>query len=54
MQNGVLYKKWEAPNLKSSISQVIILPKCIKRVLEEAHDTPSGGHFEINKTWEKI
>jgi len=58
VQNGVLHKKWKAPNLESSILQVIVLRKCIKRVLEEAHDTLSDGHFEVNfevnKTLEKI
>jgi len=49
----VLHKKWEAPNLKSSILQVIVPQKRIKR--EEAHaDIPSGGHFRVNKTLEKI
>jgi len=38
VQNEVLYKKWETPNLKSNILQVIIPQKCIKRKLEEAHD----------------
>jgi len=33
--------------------QVIVPRRCIKRVLE-AHDAPSGGHFEINKTLEKV
>jgi len=27
VRNGVLYKKWVAPNLKSSILQVIVLQK---------------------------
>jgi len=53
-QNGVLYKKWEAPNLKSYIMQLVVPQKCIKQILEEAHDTPSGGHFGVNKTLEKI
>jgi len=52
VRNGVLHKKWEALNLKSSILQVIVPRKYIKRILEKAHDTPSG-HFGINKTLEK-
>jgi len=54
--NGVLHKKWEAPNLKSNVMQ-IVSQRCIKRVLEEAHDTLSSGHFEINKEisfWRKF
>jgi len=53
VRNGVLHKKWEAPNMKSNILQVIVPQKCIKRMLE-VHDTPSGGHFGINKILEKI
>lgn len=26
----------------------------MKQILEEAHDAPSGGHFGVNKTLEKI
>ncbi|XP_011688274.1 PREDICTED: uncharacterized protein LOC105450226 [Wasmannia auropunctata] len=54
IKNGVLYKKWEAPNLKESIAQLIVPKKWVKRILEEIHDSPSGGHFGINKTLEKI
>jgi len=34
--------------------QLVVPQKCVKQVLEEAHDTPSGGHFGINRTLEKI
>jgi len=54
IQNGVLYKRWETPNLKNTVIQVIVPKTRIKQILEEAHDFLSGGHFKINKTLEKI
>jgi len=54
VQNGVLYKRWETPNLKNTVVQLIVPKIRIKQILEEAHDSPSGGHFGINKTLEKI
>ncbi|KMQ86489.1 krab-a domain-containing protein [Lasius niger] len=54
LQNGILYKKWEAPNLKSSFLQLIVPRKRVKEILEEVHDSPSGGHFGVNKTLEKV
>lgn len=54
IKDDVLYKRWEAPNLKSSFLQLIVPRKRIKDILKEAHDSPSGGHFGVNKTLEKI
>lgn len=54
VHDGVLFKRWEAPNLKSSILQVIVPRSKIKQILEEAHDIPTGGHFGINKTLSKL
>lgn len=54
LKNGVLYKKWEAPNLRSTVLQLIVPRKRVKEILEEVHNSPSGGHFGVNKTLEKI
>ena len=54
IKNGVLYKKWESPNSKLEIFQVVVPRNRIKQVLEAAHDSPSGGHFGVNKTLDKI
>ncbi|KMQ86232.1 integrase core domain protein [Lasius niger] len=54
LKDGVLYKKWESPNLKSEIFQIIVPKDFISQVMEEAHDSASGGHFGVNKTLEKI
>lgn len=54
LKDGMLYKRWEAPNLKSSILQIVVPRRRISQVIEEAHDSPLGGHFGVNKTLGKI
>lgn len=54
IKNGVLYKKWEALDLKKNIFQLIVPKKRIKQILEEVYDFSSGGHFGINKTLGKV
>ena len=54
LKDGVLYKRWVAPNLKLRIFQLIVPRKRIKEILKEAHDGASSGHFGVNKTLEKI
>jgi len=54
IKNGVLYKKWVAPNLETNILQLIVPHHCVKEILEEAHDSSIEGHFGVNKTLEKI
>ncbi|XP_077260905.1 uncharacterized protein LOC143896767 [Temnothorax americanus] len=52
--DGVLYKKWLFPNLQKNILQIIAPKQRIQEILNEAHNSPSGGHFGINKTLQKI
>ncbi|RLU16500.1 hypothetical protein DMN91_010568 [Ooceraea biroi] len=52
--DGVLYKKWESPNLKSNVLQMIVPTKKIEEILKEAHDSSSGDHFGVNKTLAKV
>ena len=47
-------KKLEAPNLRTSFLQLVVPRDRIKGILQETHDSPSDGHFGINKTLEKI
>jgi len=54
LKEGILYKKWEAPNLKTSFLQLVVPRKQVREILEEAHDSSSGGHFGVNKSLEKI
>jgi len=53
-EDGVLYKKWTAPNLKTSVLQLLVPRHRVKEILEEAHSSSIGGHFGINKTLEKV
>jgi len=53
-EDGVLYKKWMAPNLKTSVLQLLVPRHRVKEILEEAHSSSIGGHFGINKTLEKV
>jgi len=39
VQNGILYKRWENPNLKNTIIQLIVPKTRIKQILEETHDS---------------
>jgi len=54
LRDGVLQRKWEFPNLETNIFQIIVPQKKIKQILEEAHDSPTEGHFGVNKTLDKI
>lgn len=47
-------KKWESPNLKLEIFQIVVPKEFSRQIMEEAHDSASGGHFGMNKTLEKI
>lgn len=53
-QNGILYKRWEAPSLKKSLFQIVVPRNRVKDILREAHDSSSGGYFGINRTLGKI
>ena len=54
LKNGILHRKWESPNLQTCIFQIVVPRKRIKQILEETHDSSSGGHFGMNKTLDKI
>jgi len=54
IKEKILCRKWESPNLRSVVSQIVVPRKIVQRVLEEAHDSPTGNHFGVNKTLEKI
>jgi len=54
LRDGVLYKKWESPNSKSEILQVVVSCNQINQILVAAHDSPLGGHFGINKILDKV
>jgi len=54
IKEGILCKRWESPNLRSVVFQIIVPRVLVNRILEEAHDSPTGGHFGVNKTLGKI
>ena len=49
-----LYREWISSNFKTKVLQLVVPRNDVNTVLEEAHDSPSGGHFGINKTLQKI
>ncbi|GBM25092.1 hypothetical protein AVEN_96668-1 [Araneus ventricosus] len=54
LKDGVLYRKWENYD-RSSCQWQLILPRSrIQEVLQETHDSTSGGHFGIMKTLRRI
>jgi len=54
IKDGVLYKKWVAPNLKTNVLQLVVLCHRVKEILEKVHDSLIGEHLGVNKTLEKI
>jgi len=52
LRDGVLHKKWESPNSKSAILQVVVSRSRINQILTVAYD--SGRNFGINKILNKI
>ena len=54
VNNGILFREWISPDLKSKVLQIVVPKQKISEILEESHDSPTGGHFGINKTLEKI
>lgn len=54
IKNGVLFRRWISPDLHTEILQTIVPRKFVQQVLEEAYDSPSEGHFGVNKILAKI
>ncbi|GFX50477.1 retrovirus-related Pol polyprotein from transposon 17.6 [Trichonephila clavipes] len=54
LRNGVLYRKWESDDGKTFRWQ-LTLPKIrVSTVLKELHGSPTGGHFGVMKTLQKV
>ena len=54
LHGGMMYRRWESENGKSSTLQ-LILPDCKKQeVLKHFHDFPTAGHLGVEKTLGKI
>ena len=50
----MIYRAWISSNLKTKVFQLVVPRNYVNSVLEEAHDSPSGGHFGVNKTLQNI
>lgn len=54
LQDGVLFRKWINPRNDSVLLQLVVPKSRIPEVLKEAHDSPSGGHFGVNRTLDRV
>ncbi|GFX60242.1 retrovirus-related Pol polyprotein from transposon 412 [Trichonephila clavipes] len=54
LKNRVLYRKWESDDGKSFRWQLILPKTRISTVLKELHGSPTGGHFGVMKTLQKV
>ena len=52
--DDILYREWISSNFKTKVLQLVVPRNDVNTVLEEAHDSPSGGYFGVNKTLQKI
>ncbi|KAF8791606.1 Retrovirus-related Pol polyprotein like [Argiope bruennichi] len=54
LRNGVLYRKWESDDGKAFRWQLILPKTRVLTVLKELHGSPTGGHFGVTKTLQKV
>ncbi|GFU01032.1 retrovirus-related Pol polyprotein from transposon 412 [Trichonephila clavipes] len=54
LRNGVLYRKWESDNGKILKWQLILPKTRVSTALKELHGSPTGGHFGVMKTLQKV
>ena len=52
--NGVLYRNWETPVGDRVVKQLLLPRKFRKHVLQQLHDSVSGGHLGVNKMLGKL
>ena len=48
--DDILYRELISFNFKTEVLQLVVPRNYVNTVLEGAHDSPSGGHFGVNKT----
>ncbi|GFW62957.1 uncharacterized protein TNCV_4453051 [Trichonephila clavipes] len=53
-RSGVLYRKWESDDGKTFRWQLILPKTRVSTVLKEHHGSPTGGHFGVMKTLQKV
>ncbi|GFW06316.1 retrovirus-related Pol polyprotein from transposon 412 [Trichonephila clavipes] len=54
LRNGVLYRKWESDDGKTFRWQLILPKTRVSTVLKELYGSPTGGHFGVMKTLQKV
>ena len=54
IKNGLLYREWEAPSGEYKTLQLLLPNKLRSHVLHSLHNTPTGGHFGVAKTLDKV
>ncbi|GFW08394.1 retrovirus-related Pol polyprotein from transposon 412 [Trichonephila clavipes] len=54
LKNGVLYRKWESDARKAFRWQLILPKARVSTVLKKLHGSPTGGHFGVMKTLQKV
>lgn len=52
--DDVLYRDWETPQGDRVVKQLLLPKKLRKQVLQQLHDSVSGGHLGVNKTLGKV
>ena len=52
--DDILYREWISSNFKTKVLQLLVPRNYVNTVLEDSHDSPSGSHFGVNKTLQKI
>jgi hypothetical protein len=54
VRDGVLERLWQSADGRIKTAQVVIPRSKVKEVRTEMHGGPSGGHFGISKTLDKV
>lgn len=54
VHEDLLFRKWESPDGRSCQWLLVVPREMVGSVMEVCHDAPSGGHFGVNKTLEKV
>ncbi|GFU98817.1 hypothetical protein TNCV_2308411 [Trichonephila clavipes] len=54
LRNGVLYRKWDSDDGKTFRWQLILPETRVSTVFKELHGSPTGGHFRVMKTLQKV
>ncbi|KAJ8953809.1 hypothetical protein NQ318_006657 [Aromia moschata] len=54
LRDGLLHRKWESPDGVSAVYQLVLPKARVHQVLEELHNSPSGGHFGVTRTLARV